>query len=130
MRGKNAILRVRLYLLGIFILFAGLAAAIFVYRVAADGRSEAVGYEMAGDGYYAISPRDSKAYLHDLELYGGKAAVMADAFNRWFESLWHGKSLAYTLASLAVGLALMCFFAASRLPRDSSPDHPMAGPEA
>ncbi len=129
MRGDNAILRTRLYLIGACILLAGLGVGAWVYFSAREGPADALGYEMAGDRVYAISPGESKAYRHDLEVYGGKAALMADDFNRWFESLWQGKSLAYTLATLAAGLALVCFVAAARLPRDTSLEYPEPGPE-
>lgn len=124
MRGDNAILRTRLYLIGAIILLAGLGAAVWVYFSAEEGPGDAPGYEMAGERAYAISPGESKAYRHELELYGGKAAVMADDFNRWFESLWRGKSLAYTLVALAAGIASACFLAAARLPPDSSMQEP------
>jgi len=43
---------------------------------------------------YPMMPEDSKMYQRDLELYGGKAAVLADEFWRWFVTLWHGTRLA------------------------------------
>ncbi len=54
----------------------------------------------------------SKRYQHDLELYGGKANVIANEITNWFESLWHGKRLAYTVACIAVLLSCVPFFAA------------------
>ena len=46
--------------------------------------------------------KESKKFTHDLELYGGKANVIADKFARWFDGLWHGQSLAFTVAVLTV----------------------------
>jgi hypothetical protein len=40
---------------------------------------------------------------------GGKFAAYLDEFDRWFDSLWHGKALAYTIAVLAIAGALPCF---------------------
>jgi hypothetical protein len=51
-----------------------------------------------------------------LELYGGKAALVADDFSRWFAGLWHGKSLAFTVAVISIFISLVFFFAANRLP--------------
>jgi hypothetical protein len=49
-------------------------------------------------------------------LYGGKAAVVVDDFSRWFIGLWHGKSLAFTVAVISIFISLVFFFAANRLP--------------
>jgi hypothetical protein len=115
MRGKNSTLQLRLYLIGACILVAGLLGAALVYRSAAEDGGDAVGFEVVGGNVYSIAPADSKPYRHDLELYGGKAAVLADDFNRWFDGLWQGRGLAYTLALLAVAIALACFLAGHRL---------------
>jgi hypothetical protein len=53
--------------------------------------------------------------MYDLELYGGKAAVLADEFTRWFAGLWHGKSLACMGACIAIFISLGAFFAAANL---------------
>jgi hypothetical protein len=50
-------------------------------------------------------PDDSKQYLRQMELYGGKANVVASDVRQWFGSLWHGKSLAFTVGFLALVLA-------------------------
>ena len=34
--------------------------------------------------------------------------VLFDEFNRWFASLWHGRTLAYTIAVLAIAIAVAC----------------------
>jgi hypothetical protein len=115
-------LQIRFYLWGVFILLAGLAVAGLVYLTARDDLSDDVGYEFVGGNVYSTQPRDSKRYVHDIELYGGKAAVVVDDIDRWLGSLWHGKRLAYTLGALAIGLALACFFVAARLLDDLSPD--------
>jgi hypothetical protein len=54
-------------------------------------------------------------YRRDLELYGGKAAMVVDDFSRWFVGLWHGKSLAFTVAGISIFIAFIFFFAANRL---------------
>ncbi len=111
----------RFYLLGVLILLAGLACAALVYQTSKDDTSDAVGYKFAGGKPYATAPDESKRYLQDVERYGGKAAVVADEFNRWFARLWHGRQLAYTLAALSVGLATACFLAADFLSDHSTP---------
>jgi hypothetical protein len=85
------------------ILLVGFASAILIYFAAPGNTS---GYE----------PEDSKQYLRTMELYGGKANVLAAEFRIWFSGLWHGKSLAFTVAVLAVLLALACRVVATPLP--------------
>ena len=47
-------------------------------------------------------PEDSKVYERNLELYGGKANVLADRLRRWFVGLWHGTPLAIIVASVTI----------------------------
>ena len=104
-RGKNSPLHVRFYLAGAFTLIAGLIGAALIYMTAADDMIA----EIAGD----------KRYEFQLERIGGKAAVFAVEFDQWFGSLWHGKQLAYTVAFLSIGVAIVCFLLA-RLSLNSS----------
>ena len=110
--------RTRLYLVGAAILLAGWIGAAAIYASASDERSDTLGYEFVDGVAYPILASESKSYRHDLERFGGKAAIMADDFSRWLSGLWVGKRLAYTLATLATGAALACFIVARRLPRD------------
>src|SRR5262249_58265821 len=86
---------------GVAILRGGLVGEIWISRAAVPA-DNALGYD----------PMHSKKYLHDLELYGGKANVLAVQIMDWLESLWHGTRLAYTVACGAVLLAGVCWFAA------------------
>jgi len=52
--------------------------------------------------------------VHQLERFGGKAAVMFDQFNRWFAGLWEGRQLGITLACITVFIAAGLFLAARR----------------
>jgi len=109
-------LRTSLYLLSGIILLVGFGSAMLIYRAAANTQNNVLGY-VEGDGsVYPVMPEDSKKYLRDMELYGGKANVLADELRRWFAGLWHGKSLAYTIACISALLALGVFSAALGLP--------------
>ena len=90
------------------ILVLGFAAAVVIYLTARPPADNPLGYD----------PLDTKKYLHDLELYGGKANVIAAQFRDWFDSLWHGKQLAFTVAVLAVIAAGAYKFFATPLPLD------------
>lgn len=119
---KYSSLQIRLYLIGAFILVAGLLVAALVYVTADDDASDGADYEFVGGNVYATQPHDSKRYVHDIELYGGSAAVVVDDIDRWIASLWHGRKLAYTLGILAMGLGLGCFLVAERLLEEPPPD--------
>ena len=90
-------------------LLAGLLAAAAIALTASDDAGDALGYEFIDGQAYAIEASDSKMYRHELERFGGKAAVLADDLNRWFSSLWRGKRLAITVAFLSAALALLVF---------------------
>jgi hypothetical protein len=110
----------RLKLLTRTILAVGFGAAIVVY-VTAGARPE----DPLSD------QRNSKKYLHDLEVYGGKANVLAAEFREWFAGLWYGKNLAVTIAVLTVLTVPVVRFLAIPLPSpfdDEEPDEKPSGP--
>ena len=87
---------------GVAILLAGLAGAALVYVFAAGDEDAELAAEISRD----------RMYEHNLQLMGGKAAVYMAQFDQWFSGLWHGRSLAYTIAVLAVAIAVACFWVA------------------
>jgi hypothetical protein len=110
MKWKITNLQKNLYLISALILLAGLGGAAIIYLTAEDDSNSASGYEIVGGYVYSLESSNSKRYNHDLELYGGKAAVLADQFNRWFTGLWHGKSLAFTVACITLLASFGVFF--------------------
>jgi hypothetical protein len=102
----------RLRLVSAAILIVGLVSAIVIYYGAVQAPADPLG-----------DPEDSKKYLHDMELYGGKANLLATEARDWLHGLWHGRRLAFTVAVLA-GLAAAGFrLAAIPLPPlDDEPD--------
>jgi ABC-type phosphate/phosphonate transport system permease subunit len=64
---------------------------------------------------------DTKRYLRDLELFGGKGNVMATEFSLWWQGLWQGRNLAFTVAFLTVLLALVFWYFATRRLRELEP---------
>ncbi|WP_243318970.1 hypothetical protein [Geothrix paludis] len=90
------------------ILTAGLGGAALIYLRAVPRVANPLGYE----------PEDTKKYLRELEVYGGKLNVLVTEFRRWFEGLWQGRSLAATVAVLTLLLALGFWFVATRLAPD------------
>jgi hypothetical protein len=88
------------------ILALGIAASIVIYIVAGPDSDEPPAYD----------PMQNKMFLHDLELYGGKANILAAEFRDWFTGLWIGRNLAFTVAALTVLVVLLLRILA-RLPR-------------
>ena len=105
-----------LNLISVMILLVGLGSAVLIYRTAENDSNSILGYEIIGGQAYPIMPEDSKMYLHDLQLYSGKAGVLADEFRRWFVGLWYGKSLAFTIAYITLFISFVVFYAANHLP--------------
>ncbi len=66
-------------------------------------------------------PEDSKQYLRGLALHGGTANVLADKFGRWFDGLWHGKSLAFNVGCIAILISSGIFYAATARHRAKNP---------
>jgi len=95
----------QLRLLSYVILTMGLCIAIFIYVTAPPTPHQPLGYD----------PFDSKKYVHDLELYGGKINVLTVEFRQWLERLWRGKNLAYIIALLTIMLACLFWFLGVRL---------------
>ena len=109
MNWKNANLQKRLYLIAAVILLIGMGSSILIYLAAADAPEDMLIYEF----------EHSKLYRHDLELYGGKMNVLASEFMNWFEGLWHGESLAITVACITAAISLGFLFVAYHLPSDT-----------
>ena len=97
------------------ILAVGFASAVVIYFVN-TASPDASGFEF----------EQSKKYRRELEVYGGKANVLATELRNWFNGLWHGRSLALTVAVISVFLALAYNFFATPLPQDDDGDD---GPE-
>jgi len=104
--------RTRLYLIAAIILAVGLGSSIIIY-LAADPVSE-------------LSPmydfQNSKRYIHDLEVYGGKLNVLSDQLVRWFGGLWHGRALASTILCITLPISFLFFLAGYYSPRSREPN--------
>ncbi len=109
-------LRRYLYITSAAILLAGLVSAILIYRAAVNESSDDSSYEIVGGFMYPGGGAYNKKYVHDLQVYGGNAAMLADRFMRWFAGLWHGTSLAYTVACIAFLLSFVVFVVANNVP--------------
>ena len=93
------------------ILAVGLIASAVIYWQATEPRPNPLGYD----------PADTKQYLRQMEMYGGTANLLASEIRLWFESLWHGKRLAYTVAFLTT-LAAGVYWLFTRPPLEPEED--------
>jgi hypothetical protein len=95
--------------IGVITLVVGLGSAIWIYRTAGNDSNNILGYEGRGGSVYPVKPEDSKKFMRDLELYGGKTNVLLYEFRVRLVGLWQGKSPAYMVAFLSVFLSLVVY---------------------
>ena len=105
-----------LNVISVLILLLGLGSAVWIYQTAANRSNSVLGYEEGGGSVYPVSPEDSKMFLRDLELYGGKSNVLAYQFRRWLVGLWHGKPLAFMVGCISILVSFGFFYAANHSP--------------
>src|ERR1700744_326900 len=89
----------RLYLAGVAALVTGGILAVIIYATTPPPDSAVSMYSIA-------DPR----YQIELQRIGGNAAVLMAQLHQWFDGLWHGTALAYTVAVLGALIAGACFF--------------------
>ncbi len=88
------------------ILLVGLTSAVAVFFTAAGPGDDPLG-----------NPQDtSKVYRRTMEMVGGQANLVASDINGWITGLWHGRTLAYTLAVLTLLLAYGFYLVSEDLP--------------
>jgi len=93
------------------ILIVGFVSAVVIFIAAQPPPENPLGYD----------PLETKKYLHDLEVYGGKANVVAAELREWFASLWHGRRLAFTVAVMTLIATGIFRFFATPLPPAEEP---------
>ncbi len=93
-------LATRFRLAGLAVAGIGLAWAAWIRLTVAETPVRAIPFDRL------------KVEERQLEIIGGKFAVEAARFTRWFDGLWVGRDLATTLAVLSVAVALFLFWLA------------------
>jgi hypothetical protein len=93
------------------ILGVGLLTSVLIFSVAKPVDEFPLGYD----------PLTNKKYVLELERYGGKANVATAELLQWFNALWHGRNLAYTVAVLTVLAALLFWVMSTLPPADETP---------
>ena len=101
-------MKTRLHQIAAIILLIGLTSSVLIYLYAEKNEQSTLITQF----------EHSKRYRHDLELTGGKAMVALSNSMKWFEGLWKGKTLAFTVAGLSIFSSLVVFFIAHTSPPD------------
>jgi len=103
----------RLYLAAAIVLIVGLCSSVLIYLTASDDADIDGAYQVVViDGKaYPIAGSQSKAYVRQLQRFGGKASVLFDEIDTWLAALWRGKQLAITVGwiTLIVSVGLFLF---------------------
>ena len=99
-------MKARLHLIAAIILLVGLTGSVLIYLSA----------EKKEDNPLITEFENSKRYRHDLEQTGGKLIVVGSEFMKWFEGLWKGETLAFTLAGLSIFMSIVVFIIARTTP--------------
>jgi hypothetical protein len=98
--------------LSITILAIGLGSSILIYMTAKPSPLNPLGYDLL----------NTKKYLRSLEVYGGKMNILATEFMQWFDGLWHGMSLAFTVGIISAVLAFLLWFIGIHMETDLDTD--------
>jgi hypothetical protein len=114
MTGRPTTQQARLRLLAGAVAIVGFAISIWIYLTAAGTPENPLGYE----------PEDSKVYLRDMQRYGGKANLIGSEIAGWFQGLWHGRALAFTVACITLLVAGALLLASLPLPPDPDANDP------
>lgn len=101
----------KLKLAAILVLVAGLGCSLWVWKVQ-DRLERESAAQQAGDTYVINSPLDDRKQLRELELYGGKPAVLLEEA----KGLFRGKTLAKTIAAASIALAAGLYLVTVRSP--------------
>jgi|SRR5436190_8807415 len=110
-----------LHLAALTILAFGLGAAACIYLLIDDSDDTPGGQTVIVNGTtYSVPANATKLYARELQMFGGKAALVFDDLNRWFSGLWHGRALASTVLCLTLVASLALLMAARYL----YPDQP------
>jgi ABC-type phosphate/phosphonate transport system permease subunit len=100
---KTKTMQERLHISIAITLIVGLSVSVWIYVTA----------EAPVENDLISDYENSKMYMRSLKVYGGQFSVLADEIRRWFITLWQGKNLAYTVASITAIVALVLYVVAS-----------------
>ena len=89
-----------LYIISLAVLIVGICSAVNIYLSVPN----------PSDNMLELEPEVTKTYLRNLEMYGGKANVLAYEIRSWYARLWEGESLAYTMGCITIAVSYALFW--------------------
>jgi hypothetical protein len=112
--------RKRLIICAILVAVLGISSALVIYLTASKNSDldESDQVVVVDGKTFRIPLASTKSYRRELQRFGGGASLMFDDLDRWFSSLWHGRSLAVTLAWITGFVSLGLFLFARQIPPD------------
>jgi len=93
----------RIRLIAGSILAAGTVSALVIHRFAVDTAAP-----------FALEDENSKSYLRQMEMMGGKANLLASQVRHGFMGLWQGTTLAFTVFWISLATAAVFWVAATQ----------------
>ena len=113
MNWKTLNIKTRLHILASSTLLFGLGSSLMIYMIELHTQDDEMEYTIDV----------TKKSLRDMEVIGGKANVLASELIDWFNGLWHGRTLAYTVAfitiAISVGLLIVAYYSSNDFDYDS-----------
>ena len=104
----------RVRLLGVGLLVSGLliAASIYMRATLDDQATAATPGADRRQFQHTFAPADTKKTDLAMESFAGKEGVLGNEITEWYQSLGHGRRLAYTVATFSIAGFLTCLFLA------------------
>lgn len=97
----------RLYLIAAAILLLGtIAAAIIVISAPPEPDTS----YLTDGADFPVAKEYSRKYQYDVARIGGQSGLLAAQLSDWFDGLWQGRQLGYTIATLAACAAVGFLF--------------------
>lgn len=75
------------------LLLLGLGSAVLIYALTPPSPAE---------DPWRTDPLGQRRYVRQMQVMGGKANLLSAEFIDWFDGLWHGRTLAGTVAVLTL----------------------------
>ena len=109
-------------LCSVVVAVVGLLGSLLIYVRAGDDSDENMQIVIVDGKAYKVPLASTKTYQRELRRIGGEAAVLFDDINRWFASVFRGRSLAVVTASITVLVSVGLFLVARDVPSERDSD--------
>jgi hypothetical protein len=123
MKWKMTHLKTRVDFITVMILLVGLNSAIVICLTAENDSKSFLGYKIADGRAYPVEPEDFKVYFYMVwNVMAERQMYLRASSFVGLPGLWHGKSLSFTIASIAIPISFPFFLNAHQMPFDLKSD--------